>query len=79
MLCRSLACCSWCDTLEAVSTTVHLPAGEAEELRLRAICGPLAGEFELGYTLRRAGDVWVVRFFLPAATDGRARDSGGAG
>lgn len=73
-LCRSLACCTWCSTLEAVSTVVRLADEAAQEQLLCTVCQQLADEFGLNYTIRRAGDVWAVRFFMsrgcPVATAG---------
>jgi hypothetical protein len=65
-LARGLAHCTWSDTLEAVSTDVHLPGDAAHEQMLRAVCRQVAGEFALGHTVRRSGDAWIVRFTRPA-------------
>jgi hypothetical protein len=62
---RGLAHCTWSDTLEAVSTDVRLPGDATHEHLLRAACRQVAEEFALGYTVRRSGEAWIVRFTRP--------------
>ena len=62
LLCQGLVNCSWCNTLRTVSTDVRLPADQAHELALRALCWELAEEFAIEQTLNRQGDTWIVRF-----------------
>lgn len=62
LLCQGLVNCSWCDSLRAVSTDVGLPADEAHELALRALCWELAEEFELEQLVYRQDQAWIVRF-----------------
>lgn len=62
LLCRGLVRCSWCDTLRAVSTDAGLPADEAHELALRALCWELAEQFGIEQTVYRRDNTWIVRF-----------------
>lgn len=76
LLCRGLACCTWCDTLEATSTVVRLPDDAAHERLLRAVCQHLAREFGLNHTVCRQGDNWAIRF---SRSLGHWRGDGGEG